>query len=266
MRRRYGARLVQCFFIGAAFCMSAALVTLSAQDEGRTLVPASRGVYTAEQAARGQEAYERYCFRCHKRDLTGSLGDDANDNNKFPALIGGSFIYHWENGPISRLFSKMQIEMPPVYSDVISDEMKLDILAYILKANGFPTGQAELRNDRALLDSIVLTRRSEAKFEPRNFALVRSVGCLTPGPNHTWTLTKAAALAVTEQARSAESAPKTASQTQLGTDTYTLVSVNAFKPDTMLGHKVEARGLVNRTPEDRLIDVTSLETVAAVCN
>ena len=253
------------FFIGAAVCMSTLLVSLSAQDVGRTLVPASRGVYTTEQAARGQDANERYCFRCHKRDLTGSFGDDANENNKFPSLIGGRFIFHWENGPISRLFSKMQIEMPPVYSDVLPDEMKIDVLAYILQKNGFPSGPSELRNDRALLDSIVLTRKNEARFEPRNFALVRSVGCLTPGPNHTWTLTKAAAPAMTEQARAAGDAPKASSQTPLGTETYTLVSANAYKPDTMIGHKVEARGLVNRTPEDKLIDVTSLETLAAVC-
>ena len=264
MSRKDGPNLAQCVFIATVVCMSTLFVSLLAQDDGRALVPASRGVYTNEQAARGQEAYERYCFRCHKRDLTGSIGDDANENNKFPALIGGRFIFHWENGPISRLFRKMQIEMPPVYSDVLSDEMKLDILAYILKANGFPGGPAELTNDPSLLDSIVLTRKDEAKFAPRNFSLVRSVGCLTSGPNHTWTLTKAAVPAVTGQAR-AGSASKTPSQTPLGTDTYTLVSVNAFKPDTMIGHKVEARGLVNTTPEDKLIDVTSLETIAAVC-
>jgi mono/diheme cytochrome c family protein len=253
------------FYIVTGVWMSMLLVPVLAQDDRGALIPASRGVYTAEQAARGQEAYERYCFRCHKRDLTGSFGDDANENNKFPALIGGSFVFHWENGPISRLFSKMQIEMPPVYSEVLPDEMKLDILTYILKRNGFPSGSAELRNDRALLDTIVLTRKDEAKFEARNFALVRSVGCLTSGPNHTWMLTRAAPPAVTDQARAVGTPSNASSQTPLGTETYMLVSVNAFKPDTMIGQKVEARGLVNRTPEEKLIDVTSLETLSAVC-
>ena len=98
------------------------------------------GVFTEEQSRRGEAQYLKTCKRCHQRDLAGDFIEDA------PPLVGDEFLSNWAIWTVGDLFEFMSMEMPPKRKDRrnLSADNYADVLAYILKQNGFPAGQAEL--------------------------------------------------------------------------------------------------------------------------
>ena len=52
-----------------------------------------RGVYTDDQARRGEAQYGRMCESCHRADLTGS------DVDEIPALAWDAFLTRWNGRP-----------------------------------------------------------------------------------------------------------------------------------------------------------------------
>src|SRR5262245_52301380 len=63
----------------------------------------SQGVYSNDQAKRGQAIYTEKCVSCHGPMLEGRLG---------PPLTGSDFIGVWEKEPLSQLAAKIQKTMP----------------------------------------------------------------------------------------------------------------------------------------------------------
>ncbi len=114
------------------------------------------GVYTTEQAKRGQKVYEKACIYCHLADLTG--GSEA----AAPPLVGTSFLSRWNQRPLADLFVVMAETMPkdgvpfggepPVEVEL---EEYLDIIAYVLMRNGAPSGNAELPADERLAQLVI---------------------------------------------------------------------------------------------------------------
>lgn len=109
------------------------------------------GVYTVEQAQRGQRAYQQHCTYCHHDDLLG--GEDLRVVP--PALVGLAFTERWANKTLGAYFQAVSTTMPwqrtpltgPLYADIVS---------YVLKENGYPAGTLELPADQARLDAIRL--------------------------------------------------------------------------------------------------------------
>ena len=91
------------------------------------------GVYTAEQATRGAEAYEKACASCHMSDLRGE--------SFAPALNGDAFALRWENGKLTDLHKIVKATMPADSPGSLSPQAYADIVAFLLKANGYPAGQ-----------------------------------------------------------------------------------------------------------------------------
>jgi cytochrome c len=83
-----------------------------------------QGVYTTAQADRGQTSFNSSCLRCHGDKLQG---------NTAPALSGDRFFTTWGSEPIASLFAKIRDTMPPNFGTSIDDQVKLDIVAYILR-------------------------------------------------------------------------------------------------------------------------------------
>ena len=98
--------------------------------------PASSGVYTKEQAARGGTLYLAKCGTCHGAELA---GDGTN-----PALAGPDFLANWTGQPITSLFDKVQVSMPADQPGSLSAQQVADVLAFILSSNRYPAGQTEL--------------------------------------------------------------------------------------------------------------------------
>ena len=112
------------------------------------------GVYSTDQAARGQKLYVAQCVKCHGEDLRGGPEDS-------PPLIEQSFLKRWHNKAVGRLVDATRRTMPPDSPGELSREQSTDIIAYLLSANGFPAGKTELPSDVASLREIMIEPKKE---------------------------------------------------------------------------------------------------------
>jgi cytochrome c5 len=208
-----------------------------------------QGVYTAAQAERGKTSFNSSCLRCHGDKLQG---------NTAPALSGERFFTTWGSEPIASLFAKIRDTMPPNFGTSIDDQTKLDIVAYILQTNGYPSGAAELMQNGSDLATAQILKKGEQALV-QNFSLVQTVGCLGRGPDNTWVLIRTSDPLVTrDEAPTAQSLASAASR-PLGTRTFRLLSAKPFSPESHQGHKMEARGLIYSEPGDERLTLTSLQ-------
>ena len=93
------------------------------------------GVYSAAQAARGQEIYQSQCAECHGKALEGTIG---------PPLSGQTFLAIWSARSIADLVDKIQKTMPFNLPANLSRPQSTDLAAYILQVDKFPAGSSEL--------------------------------------------------------------------------------------------------------------------------
>lgn len=101
-------------------------------------------IYTDEQAGRGEAIYRATCEGCHAPDLSGG--------KVVPELVGQTFRDGWDGSTLGRLFERVVLSMPEGDPASVTREQKGDILAFILRANGFPSGERELEPRTELLD------------------------------------------------------------------------------------------------------------------
>jgi mono/diheme cytochrome c family protein len=214
------------------------------------------GVFTEAQADRGKAALSQNgCNGCHGAELAGDRG---------PALKGDRFVADWENGSINRLFTKIRDTMPPLNAEQVAPATKLDIVAYLLKVNGFPSGSGALSADD--LDNIQIVKRGAEASGPPNFSLVEVVGCLTQNQNNKWILTNSTEPALTKEENSTPATLTAAKAKRLGSETFELVSVSPYlKPESHKSHKVEVRGLLYRDARYSEVNLTSLDTLNTSC-
>jgi mono/diheme cytochrome c family protein len=104
------------------------------------------GVYTKEQAGRGQTVYRDECMKCHGENL---MGGEAS-----PGLVGDEFLPKWNGKTVGALFQIVRKTMPTDDPGNLSTRQYSDVVAYILNANGFPVGQTELERDIVRLNEI----------------------------------------------------------------------------------------------------------------
>jgi mono/diheme cytochrome c family protein len=106
------------------------------------------GVFSDAQVARGQALYTQRCAGCHDPDLTGSA--------QAPALVGAAFRFKWRQEPLSALFIKIRYTMPPNADEAakLTPSQGADLVAHILKSNGFPAGKTDFAAADAATSSI----------------------------------------------------------------------------------------------------------------
>ena len=130
-------RWIQC-------CLAAALLVLvgvrgAAQSPAPLPESTLVGVYTADQAKRGEESYMNICVGCHAAGT----------------YEGKGFQETWAGGrPLSELYDQMAEKMPKDDPGSLEPKEYAQILAYILKKNGLPEGKAELPADSAALKKV----------------------------------------------------------------------------------------------------------------
>ena len=104
------------------------------------------GVYTTEQAKRGEPLYAQACGSCHGTSLEG--GEMA------PPLSGGQFNSNWTGLSLGDLFERTRISMPQNNPGSLSRQQYADVLAYMLSAGSFPEGKIELPREAEILRQI----------------------------------------------------------------------------------------------------------------
>src|SRR5882762_5320253 len=98
--------------------------------------PSGTGPYTAEQANAGRATYQIKCATCHLPDLKGS--------NEASPLTGMNFVSTWRDRATSDLFNRIRNTMPVTDPGSLGDEEAVNIVAYLLQANGVTAGTQAL--------------------------------------------------------------------------------------------------------------------------
>jgi cytochrome c len=141
--RRPLLRSLSCWLLGLA---AATALTASARAQGGATRSVWAGVYTSEQATRGQPLYAQSCGACHGSSLEG--GEMA------PPLAGGPFNANWNGLTMGDLFERLRISMPQNSPGSLPRQAYVDILAFMLRTGDFPEGKAELPRETELLKQI----------------------------------------------------------------------------------------------------------------
>ena len=103
------------------------------------------GVYTAAQADEGARVYATQCAVCHGARLEGTV--------ETPALVG-KFVANWADRPLADLFEYLARAMPQGSPGSLAPQDNARLVAFILRANGVPAGNAPLPADPASLRRI----------------------------------------------------------------------------------------------------------------
>ncbi len=224
---------------------------LLAQDARRTVAD---GVFTDTQAERGAGSYSAACSGCHRPDLAGATG---------PSLKEQQFAKGFAGKDLSVLYAKVAT-MPRNAPGSLGENVYLDIVAHILKENGFAAGATELTADVLPAVSVI---PGKAKPPPAvgDFSYVETVGCLTAGPEGTWLLTNAADANVVVPPIAADRGAYAGGTTSRGTKTFRLLDAMAYSPASHRGHTMYVRGLLVRLPNEERMTISAFEMVGASC-
>ena len=113
---------------------------------------ADGGFYSAAQAVRGEALYEQHCMACHGAQLQG---------NPAAPLAGPVFQSRWADGQhtLDDLFYIVRTQMPYSAPGSLAKQQYADVIAYVLKMNGYEAGETELAPTASALKKITLQPR-----------------------------------------------------------------------------------------------------------
>ena len=124
------------FLTACVTTMICSVGELSAQTNGNAST--NDGVYTREQALRGQDVYAGNCKSCHTPEShTGQL-----------------FTSKWNGKPLLELYAYVRDLMPKNDPGTLSPEEYADVVAYMLRLNRLPQGDNDLPADTGALKII----------------------------------------------------------------------------------------------------------------
>jgi len=248
-------KLARAFFTFLVLCIPT--VQAQSQAPGKTTLD---GVYSDAQATRGQATYTAHCRTCH---------GDALEGISAPELTGNRFIEHWREDMLDTIYNYIRQNMPQGRgpdAKPIPDSDYLDILAHILKVNGYRAGASELTPE--LVGNVMLVGKNGPQPVPDG-SLIVTVGCLSQARDGTWVLFSATEPARTRRATTSTSAERNASsQMHLGTLIFRLADLEAvpdFAPAAHKGHKMQAKGRLVRQPNAERLSLSLIEMLDASC-
>jgi quinoprotein glucose dehydrogenase len=130
----------------AAVVAVGGFATVGAQDAKKV----SEGVYTEDQAKRGEAVYKEQCAACH--------GDNLEGSGPMPALAGPDFAKVWTGKTVAELFEKTQSTMPATAPGSMTPEQTADVLAYMFSVAKHPAGTAALPSSADTLKTISIDK------------------------------------------------------------------------------------------------------------
>lgn len=129
----------------AGFILAAPMPGASAQGARST----ADGVFSEAQAKAGETAYQSHCAGCHGLDL-------KKTDAEAPDLTEGPFRYGWQGKTVGERFEKIRTTMPKAPLPKLTDQLYVDIIAYILSFNGVAAGSEAMPADAPKLDVITI--------------------------------------------------------------------------------------------------------------
>jgi S-disulfanyl-L-cysteine oxidoreductase SoxD len=110
------------------------------------------GIFSEEQAKRGDELYQKSCSLCHRNDLTGTTSDG-------PPLKGLDFFIRWRGQTLAEMLDAIREIMPANNPGALPSQTYLDIMTFLMKSNGIPAGTTDLVYSPDTLQTILFTEK-----------------------------------------------------------------------------------------------------------
>jgi mono/diheme cytochrome c family protein len=231
--------------LGAALFIASAgsVVTTAQAAQGRTVWD---GVYTDAQAARGTTIFGQSCSNCHTLTAEGNR-----------PLSGQKFWEGYTQKSVGDLLTFVKTNMPNGNGGSLPAASYNDLVALILKSNGFPAGTTEVVPDAVA--SVQIIPKDGSGELPAN-TLVRVVGCLAPKSGSDWSLTNATAPERTEKTGVG---PEDATRA-LGDRTMALKFV-LTRLDAFVGKRMSVTGILLGAGGANGLNVSTVNRVAETC-
>lgn len=173
-------------------------------------------------------------------------------------LASERFTTTFADATLLSVFTTIQTTMPRNAPNSLTEREYVDVVAHLLKLNGYADGMTELAV--AGLGDI----KVPGKGGSLEFTLVHVVGCLAQG-GRVWTLAKA-----TDPIRTRAPEPATddeaaqLDQAPLGARSFRLQQVYGAPPG-WTGQKVAAKGFLTRSGTEERVNVTSMRILTTPC-
>jgi hypothetical protein len=94
-------------------------------------------IFTDDQAERGRASFRAICSECHFSS----------------EFRGTQFQFEWRRRTVWDFYREISRTMPEDAPGSLEPQQYVDIISYVLRANGFSAGDRELTADQAVLDS-----------------------------------------------------------------------------------------------------------------
>ena len=108
-------------FLGGVFAIALAL---SAQDEATSV---QSGVYSQEQADRGEQLFGEACLVCHQPE----------------EFADGGYMDGWSGMSVNDMVEFIRSTMPEDNPGRLKRQEYIDIVAFLFQQNGLPAGETE---------------------------------------------------------------------------------------------------------------------------
>lgn len=117
---------------------SGPLVAQESTADSSGMISVLTGVYSPAQARRGESTHRKHCTECHNA----------------VAYSGPAFRRLWAGRPVYEFWDQIRSTMPNDSPGSLKPAEYLDILAYVLRLNGYPAGENALPSDPEQLRTI----------------------------------------------------------------------------------------------------------------
>jgi mono/diheme cytochrome c family protein len=232
-----------------AFVACASMNAQQAPAKGRTVWD---GAYTDDQAERARTVFDNQCSNCH------TLGNDASEGaGRGGGLSSDRFWRAFTQRTVGDMLAFVKKNMPNGQNaGSLPAAQYNDLVALILKVNGFPAGSVEV-SPESVADIQIIPKDGPGEL-PSN-VLARVVGCLTRNGSD-WVVTQATA---PERVDRAGAGPNDATR-PLGTRSVALKFVLG-KIDRFADQRVSVSGTLVGTGGIGGINVADVTRVAETC-
>lgn len=133
--------LIACGVVLACTAANAGRASLNEARNGQEK-SVKDGVYTAEQATRGETMFRSQCASCHAP-------------NRFTDDL---FYSSFAGKPLSEMYDVISDTMPEDNPASLKPQEYADVITYLLKLNNFPAGKDELPPEKEVLSTIKMEK------------------------------------------------------------------------------------------------------------
>jgi mono/diheme cytochrome c family protein len=233
-------RLMCVLFVAS---VTSAVTAQTAKPTGPTVWD---GVFTDAQADRAAGTFSQNCERCHTLASQGTR-----------PLTGDKFWEGYTQKTVGDLLTFVKTNMPNGQGGSLPATTYNDLVALILKSNGFPPGKAELTPETVAGVQII---PKDGPGELPGNTLVRIVGCLAPKSGADWILTNAT---VPQRIEKTGAVPEDTTRA-LGDRSMTLKFV-LNRLDSFVGQRMSVTGILIGAGGVNGINVATVNRVAEAC-